>query len=74
MYVKNCLTVSALLGGIYSNAPNGAVSIANRGILWDFEINELHSKVAIFFNEVNCSLSSAFEEYPPAAVTLGTNG
>jgi len=34
--------------GVYPNALNDAAPIANCLILWDFEINELHSKAAIF--------------------------
>jgi hypothetical protein len=33
--------------GVYPNAPNGAVSMANWLIPWDFEIDEPHSNVAI---------------------------
>jgi hypothetical protein len=39
---------STVPGGVYPNVPNGAVSIANCLILWDFEIHEFHSKRAIF--------------------------
>jgi hypothetical protein len=34
--------------GVYPNVPNGAVSVANCLILWDFEIHEFHSKRPIF--------------------------
>jgi hypothetical protein len=29
---------------VYPNVSNGAVSIANRLILWDFDIRQLHSE------------------------------
>jgi len=45
---KSISAIALSTRDVYPNVPNGAVSIANRLILWDFEIHELHSKRAIF--------------------------
>jgi hypothetical protein len=34
----------AAVRAVYPNVPNGAVSIANSLILWDFDIRQVHSE------------------------------